>query len=144
MSPHHPQSQKTQHWLRGDRCRQSSSRMMGQQNLENHLSPSHSTTGLVLLSTAHSVTGRPTFLEKREGPMMPSHRSRLRMLEQNCHLAVVGSQVPFRDHSSLSFYGCCPGKFYLPAQLPAAVEGGMRTSEGPATQLPLQHQTTAP
>lgn len=48
------------------------------------------------------------------------------------------------DDWLLSVYGCCPGKFYLSAQLPAAVEGGMSTSEGSAAQLLLQHQTTAP
>ena len=145
MSPHHPQSQTIQHWQRGDRCRQSSSGTMGTAKPgESSLPLSHSTTGLVLSSTAHSVTGRLTFSEKQEGPMMPSYRTRLCIPEQSCHLAAVGGRVPFRGHSSLGFYGCCSGKFYLPVQLPAAVEGGMRTSEGPATLLPLQHQTTAP
>lgn len=41
------------------------------------------------------------------------------MMEQSCHLAAVGGQVPFRGHSSLGFYGCCPVKLYLLAHLPA-------------------------
>lgn len=80
MSSHHPQSQTTQHWQTGNRCRHSSSEAMRTAKPgESSLSFLHFITGLGLSSVAHAVTGRLTFLEKQEGPILPSYRSKLCM-----------------------------------------------------------------
>lgn len=144
VSPHHPQSQTTQHWQSGDRYRKSSSGMMGTAKPgESPLSLSYSTTGLVFSSTAHS--------HRQADLLREAGRAHGAFLEKQAMHAGAelssGSFVwpsAFQGRSSLGFYGYCPGKSCLPAQFPAAVEGGVRTSEGPATQLPLQRQTTAP
>lgn len=126
------------------RCRQRSSETTGTAKPgPSPLSLSHSITGLVL-SPCCTLSHRQDNL-LREAGLGPW--CLLREAEYSCRSSAVTWQLwvlrGFRGHSSLALSGHCPGKFYLLAQLPAAVEGGRRTSEGSGTQLPLQHQLTA-